>query len=128
MNISFKGYDATPLKRVFIESSSCAPIKQEMEDISKKENFQIGYATDYITWAQDDKTIIERNNTPHLIANVRPDDWFMYNMGKTYGIESSRAKTFATGGNSFIGKYPNGEKWMLIGEDEIHRNKTKADI
>lgn len=128
MNISFKGYDAAPLKRVFIESSTCAPIKQEMEDISTKENFKIGYTSDYITWAQDDKTIIERDNKPHLIANVRSDDWFLYDIQRTYGITTSRAKTFTTGGNSFIGKYPNGEKWMLIGEDEVHRSKTKEDI
>lgn len=127
-NISFKGYDAAPLKRVFIEKSSCAPIKDEMEFIAKQEGYTIGYATDYLKWAQDDKTIIERNKGPHLIGNFRPDEGFMRDMESNYQIPSTYAKTFVTGGNSFIGKYPNGEKWLLIGESEIHENKTKNDI
>ena len=31
---------------------------------------------------------------------------------------SSEEYGYLTGGNTFIGKYPDGEKWMLIGEDE----------
>ena len=36
-----------------------------------------------------------------------------------YGISSIRSDYIATGGNSFIGKYPNGEKWMMLGYDEL---------
>ena len=128
INISFKGYDAAPLKRVFIERCTSAPIKHEMEQISQREGFELCFATDYLKWAQDDKTIIERENRPHLISNLRCDKGFMDDLNRTYRITSSYAKTFVTGGNSFIGKLPNGEKWMLIGEDEIHPNKSKADI
>lgn len=128
LNISFKGYDAAPLKRVFIERCTSGPIKHEMEQIAQCENFKLCLANDYIKWAQDDKTIIERDNKPHLVSNLRSDEGFMSDLQNTYGITTSYAKTFVTGGNSFIGKLPNGEKWMLIGEDEIHRNKTKKDI
>ncbi len=128
MQVSFKGYDAAPLKRIFIEKSTSEPIKEEMESIAQKENYNLEYATNYLKWAQDDKTIIDRNNRPHLIGNFRPDEGFMRDMEQFYGIQSSYAKTFVTGGNSFIGKYPNGDKWLLIGKSEIHNNKTKADI
>lgn len=128
MNISFKGYDAVPLKKVFIERFSSSPIREEMEDIARSENFRIGYLTDYLKWSQDDKSIIERDSKPHLIGNLRIDQDFMKNLDRIYGISSSYAKTFVTGGNSFIGKYPSGEKWLLIGEDEIRPQKTKADI
>ena len=127
-NISFKGYDAAPLKRVFIERCTSGPIKHEMEQISQREGFKFCFATDYLKWAQDDKTIIERDNKPHLVSNLRCDEGFMKDLHRTYGITANYAKTFVTGGNSFIGKLPNGEKWLLIGQDEIHGNKTKADI
>lgn len=71
INISFKGYDAAPLKRVFIERCTSAPIKHEMEAISQREGFELCLASDYLKWAQDDKTIIERDNKPHLISNLR---------------------------------------------------------
>lgn len=128
MQISFKGYDATPLKRVFIEKATSDQINEEMKAIAKEEGYKLRYTTDYLKWAQDDKTIIERNNKPHLIGNIRSDKGFMRDMEQFYGIQSTYAKTFVTGGNSFIGKYPNGEKWLIIGEDEIHENKTKADV
>ncbi|MBQ8887747.1 MAG: hypothetical protein IJY61_08615 [Candidatus Gastranaerophilales bacterium] len=126
--ISFKGYDAVPLKSVFIEKATCSPIREEMKKISKSENFDLKLATDYLKWAQDDKTIIERNDRPHLIGNLRLDEGFMHDIEKMHGIPSSYAKTFVTGGNSFIGKYPSGRKWLLIGEDEVRPKKTKADI
>lgn len=128
MQISFKGYDAAPLKRVFIEKATSDPINEEMKAIAKEEGYKLRYATDYLKWAQDDKTIIERNNKPHLIGNFRPDEDFMRDMEQNYDIKSTYAKTFVTGGNSFIGKYTNGEKWLLIGEDEIHGDKTKTAI
>ena len=128
MKISFKGYDAAPLKNVFVERYSSTPIRREMEDIAKNENFNIGYLSDYLKWAQDDKSFIERNGKTHLVGNLRVDEDFMEDLDRIYGISSSYAKTFVTGGNSFIGKYPNGEKWMLIGEDEVRPQKTKADI
>ena len=127
-NISFKGYDAVPLKSVFIERATSAPIKHEMKQISQSEGFELRLANDFLKWAQDDKTIIERDNKPHLVSNLRCDEGFMRDLHRTYGITSRYAKTFVTGGNSFIGKLPNGEKWMLIGEDEIHPQKSKADI
>lgn len=128
LNISFKGYDAAPLKSVFLEKATCSPIISEMQQIAKAEDFRICMATDFLKWAQDDKTIIERDNKPHLIGNVRVDEGFMHDLKRTYSISASYAKTFVTGGNSFIGKYPNGEKWLLIGADEIRPKKTKTDI
>ena len=128
MNISFKGYDATPLKSLYIERATSEPIKSEMQEIADKEGFSLRMATDYLKWAQDDKNIIERNGNPHLVGNLRIDECFMQDLKQTYGLSSSYAKTFVTGGNSFFGKYPNGDKWLLIGEDEIRKNKTKSDV
>ena len=74
MNISFKGYDAVPLKSVYIEKVTSPPIKSEMKRIAALEGFKLRMATDCLKWAQDDKTIIQRNGQPHLIGNVRVDN------------------------------------------------------
>ena len=117
---NFKGYDAAPLKAIHLEESTSEAINDEMKKIAQQEGFKLRYGLDYIKWTQDFKAIIEKNGQPLLIANTRVDKNYLDEVEQKYKIPTVQKEYIATGGNSFIGKYPNGEKWMLIGTDELH--------
>jgi len=120
MNInlpSFKGYDAVPLKSLYIEANHSGPIEKEMEAIGKKENIEIRYYPSPNMWAQDDKTIIEKNGKPFIVADENIEPTVLNSLKQFYGIEGDWDYGFLTGGNTFIGKYPNGEKWLITGEE-----------
>lgn len=119
---NFKGYDVAPLKAIHLEQTTSEPIIDEMNSIAQNEGFEIRKWDDYDKWTQDFKMIIEKQGKPHVVANNRVDLGSLENIQKTYGITSESLDFIATGGNTFIGKYPNGKKWMLIGESEL---KTK---
>lgn len=121
--INFKGYDALPLKAIHIEEATSAPIKKEMQNIASKENFKLRSGLDYYKWAQDMKMVIEKDNKPFIVANNRVDANYLDEMKRKYNISSKVNDLIATGGNTFIGKYPNGEKWMMVGYDEL---RTKS--
>ncbi len=113
-SLNFKGYDAAPLKRIYLEEAFCDSFVDEMKQIASKEGFEIKTAYDDDQWIQDDKTIIEKEGRPYLIANNEVSDYFMDEFKKE-GIEGSKTCAFLSGGDTFIGKYPNGEKWILTG-------------
>ena len=117
--LNFKGYDAAPLKALHVDSWTSRPIKPELEEIAKSEGFKIRSALDYYKWAQDLKLIIEKEGKPFIVANNRTDLDYLNEVSKKYGIKSKVNDLIATGGNTFIGKYPNGEKWMMVGFDEL---------
>ncbi len=79
-----------------------------------------------LKWAQDDKTIIEKNSKPVLIANDYPSRKFFREM-KKLGIPANRDAYFSDGGNVFIGKKPDGEKYIIIGYKNLSQ-KNKEGI
>ena len=105
-----------------VDNTKIVPIEinDEMKKIAQQEGFKLRYGLDYIKWTQDFKAIIEKNGQPLLIANTRVDKNYLDEVEQKYKIPTVQKEYIATGGNSFIGKYPNGEKWMLIGTDELH--------
>lgn len=116
-NISFKGYDAAPLKRIYLDANTCSPFKKEMQAVGMQENIEIAPLPSRKRWIQDMKTVIERNNQSLMLANTCPDPTFFEPLKQNYGLNKEGTYHFQEGGNSFIGKYPNGEKWMIIGAD-----------
>ena len=118
-SINFKGYDVAPLKALHIDSWTSDAIRSELEEIGKNENIEIRDAFDYYKWAQDMKMIIKKNGKPFVVANNRVDENYLDQIKRKYGIDSKVNDLIATGGNTFIGKYPIGVKWMLIGVDEL---------
>ena len=124
-NISFKGYDAAPLKRIYLEANTCSPFQKEMQQVGKQEKIEITPLPSRRRWIQDMKTIIEKDNKPFMLAHTCPDDSFFEPLKLIFGINNLGTQYYQEGGNSFIGKYPNGEKWMIIGKDgEKYANKT----
>ncbi len=124
-NISFKGYDAAPLKRIYLEANTCSPFQKEMQKVGKQEKIDITPIPSRRRWIQDMKTVIEKDNKPFMLADTCPDPAFFEPLKLNLGINNLGTHYFQEGGNSFIGKYPNGEKWMIIGKDgKKHSNKT----
>ena len=121
--INFKGYDAVPLKALHVDSWTSKPIKPELKTIGASEGFSVRPALDYYKWAQDMKMIIEKDGKPFCIANERTDLNYLDEIERKYNIQGKVNELIATGGNTFIGKYPNGEKWMMVGYDEL-RSKS----
>ena len=96
-----------------------------MSQIAQQENFELREGLDYIKWAQDFKTIIEQHGQKVVVVNERVDENYLDEMKYKYGIYPKRSGYIATGGNSFIGKFPNGEKWMMVGDDELYTKSYK---
>ncbi len=125
-NISFKGYDAAPIKNIYLDESYCSNIEQEMRNICRQEDINIRKIHDGKKWTQDDKSIIEINRKPYLIGNNDILSCLIYEMKNKYNIFGGKTSVFLTGGNTFIGKYPNGEKWLITGEKL--NDEKKQDI
>lgn len=124
-NINFKGYDAAPLKRIYSDGEYCQPFETEMEQVGKKEGISFEVLYDNTKWAQDNKTIVEKNGTPFLIGSGNITPALLYTMSGWHGIQGMKDEGFLTGGNTFIGKFQNGEKWLISGEDNITQDKAK---
>lgn len=115
--ISFKGYDAAPLKSLYLEESHSGPIEKEMEEIGKKENIEIRYYPCSNMWAQDDKAVIEREGRPFILAAEDIEPQVLKSIKQDYGIDGDWDYGYLTGGNTYIGKYPNGDRWLITGEE-----------
>ncbi|MBQ3642351.1 hypothetical protein II906_10585 [bacterium] len=105
-SISFKGYDAAPLKNIYLCDMPDDLFDDELTSICEKENIGCQKVHFDESWAQDKSFIVEKDGEPYFLGAVSKS--VKGNSGTfPYGIE---------GGNTFIGKYPDGQKWMLIGE------------
>ncbi len=137
---NFKGYDAVPLKNIYMQSleeESQIPIMEELKEIGKKEDFGvwlqfeklINSAKDvgsrcviYNKWAQDNKVIVNDNGKTKIISSKLYSPTSQYGAGEFARLTSNGidfTDTITEGGNLFIGKKPNGEKWMIVGKDCI---------
>jgi hypothetical protein len=116
------------LKKIHIEHNCHEKIQDVLEEICQKEGIKFSKIHDKLPWAQDDKCIIEKNKKPYLIGCDEISNNLLSSFKFKYKIDGSREYGFTTGGNTFIGKYPNGEKWILIGEDEFNQGLKKEDI
>lgn len=142
-SINFKGYDAVPLKNLYMLNYSTPSQKDIMEDlqeIGKKEGFgvyleqenklydKLGYFQAGITqykWSQDNKMIINNGSeTEVLLPNNTSSKY--NNLGQILGIHTKAAKTIFDGGNVFLGKKDDGENFLIIGETVL--NATSANV
>ena len=126
---SFKGYDAVPLKSIYIDYAHGFPIREEMYDICKQENISLRKVFDGCEWAQDNKCIIEKDGKPFMLGSSDLSPETVDIMENKYGISGGWQHAFSTGGNTFIGKFPNGDKWLITGENlntgNIRRGRVK---
>ena len=122
-NITFKGYDAAPLKRIYIEQEYSKPFEDELKAAAKTENIRVATLYDNLKWVQDDKFITEKAGGPFFLASGKVSENCLVKIRSRYKMPAARSENFLAGGNMFIGKLPNGEKWLLSGE-----NNTTQDV
>ncbi len=113
ISLSFKGYDAAPLKKIYLNDFAYDSFNSELWSIFKGEN--IDFKTTHVenAWIQDASIITEKDGKPCPIGELST---------------KKSLPSYIEGGNTFIGKYDNGQKWMLIGEketDKIDDDKKK---
>ena len=139
-NISFKGYDAAPLKNLYMLSfvdRGQSNVRRELTKIGEKENFNVAIEFDgnlyakeetpqkidggiYYKWSQDNKVFMNNGVNSYLLTPVNQRRTKYENqLGNILGIETKKSKTIFAGGNIFLGKKQDGEKYILIGEDVI---------
>ena len=114
---SFKGYDAAPLKHIYMERTYCRPFEWEMYDVCEAEKINPRTIYNGYMWAQDDKCILEKDGKPFMLAQGDISKSFLQDMKQKFGIAAISDYAHLTGGNTFIGKFPNGEKWLITGEE-----------
>ncbi len=133
--LSFKGYDAIPLKALHI-ANHMGKIEEELQDIADKENFSLKKSQYNQSFNQDFKVILENKGKPKLIMkdNIAIMNGYQSEIDSHYGMKSElygisdQSKGFISGGNFFLGKKPSGEKWMLIGASEQFFLPNKKQI
>jgi len=115
-NINFKGYDACPIKNIYHSAGYCAGFLDEMIEAGESEGIDIRLLYSDNKWVQDDRVIVETGNKSYLLGRSDELDRIIYS-GEIKFDPRRKRKTLLEGGNMFIGKYPDGQKWLLAGED-----------
>ena len=128
-NIPFKGYDAAPLRRITVSDFFSKFLLDELKDIGEKENITILSTTWGPQWYQDSEVILKGDKKPKLLMSKSPKIISLhYQERREQDIYPlSISPYYVTGGNCYIGKYPNGENWMLTGDEELI-NKNRKEI
>ena len=116
MKISFKGYQAAPLKSIILEQKCSDKILGELSSIAKDERFAVKKTYDNDMWLQDNKIIIPKNDSSYCITRGNVSDGFFNDLANC-GIKGERVCNFLTGGDTFLGKFKNGSKWLIMGDD-----------
>ena len=131
MNISFKGYDAVPLKALHI-SQSWDKIGDEFKQICDKENIELKQSKFNGSFNQDTMLFTEKNGKQIAIVEEAIDviEPFREELENELGMDVEfvdifdRSTGFMSGGNFFLGKKPDGTKFMLVGNTEYLMSST----
>lgn len=116
---TFKGYDALRLKALHLNYAAVMNLSSELDDVAHQEGFSLRTTFDQYKWAQDQKTIILKRKKPILIYKEVLSD-FDDKLYESFPMPQKASDYCVTGGNCFIGKFFNRDRWMLIGEDDFH--------
>ncbi len=132
---NFKGYAAAPIKNIYLQNNtqeSQKNIFNELKEVGKKEGFGVQIEQDgklyqdindaepseRYMWAQDNKIIVDKDGKRQvLVSGVKPD--FESELGKALDVETTDAQSVFEGGNVYIGKKPDGENYLIVGQDVV---------
>lgn len=136
---NFKGYDACPLKKLYMQgvrNEKHANVFNELKGVCEDEGIELllhtnpgfskefsgKYDTSQNPWAQDHKSFVRINGETKMlkgVCKVTPNELeALSDFTEGLGYHKCTSWNFLTGGNCFIGKKPDGEKWVLMGIDE----------
>ena len=145
-NISFKGYDAAPIKNLYMFSfidRGQENIRRKLNEIGKTEGFEASIEENgklykgeekpseethiAYKWAQDNKIIIDSQEGRYVLnpANQRNHGYLRGKLDKFLQVRRKESALNWAGGNIYLGKKPDGEKYILIGNDVILDNSIK---
>ena len=146
LGLNFRGYDAVPLKALYMQGvvdRGQQNILEEMNSVASEENIDLYIFDDTkmttkssevqhsiwgsSRWAQDRKIFLEKNGERKIIWNMAEPTFNknVLDFFPSYSIEKSDSSTPA-GGNFFLGKNSKGEKWLLIGRDNVESYEWKT--
>lgn len=143
-NTSFKGYDARPIKNLYMRRSSLCgqqELYKELYNIGQDVGFGvvmeyangkvaknpneliIGYETKCLdSWAQDDKFIVCDKGKPSILYSKEykglNNNKYVKNFANITKMKTKPSRNFY-GGNVFFGTKSDGENYLLMGENEI---------
>ncbi|MBQ2983836.1 MAG: hypothetical protein IJD57_03485 [Candidatus Gastranaerophilales bacterium] len=123
--INFKGYDAAPLKALHI-SSQWDKIKDEFKTICAQEQIELKESKFNGSYNQDLMLVLEKDKKPYALVseNVEFFEPFLPEIEKEYNMPVEltplfdKSGGFISGGNFYLGKKADGEKFMLVGSSE----------
>ncbi|MCX4275344.1 MAG: hypothetical protein OSJ27_06140 [Candidatus Gastranaerophilales bacterium] len=141
--VSFSGYDAVPLKTLHMGTMH-ERIEKELKQIAENEGFNVKTSDYNESFNQDFKVILNKDNMPKLFMrqNIGLFQPLLADIEKEYEMSTTivpmfppksrfirdeniiSSGGFISGGNFFLGKKPDGTKWLLIGasEQSLHRD------
>lgn len=82
----------------------------------RNENIGLRVVYDNLKWIQDNKFFVEKEGKPHVLVTGEVSDNCKAHLRIQYDTESSKVWPYMVGGDTFIGKKPNGEKWLLMSD------------
>ncbi len=135
--VKFKGYDAVPLKTLYMQGlpdKEACSFFEELKKIGKEENFDVFVHSngkllndtkvakiikeERDIWAQDNKIIRPNSKVLssklELLGNAVPSEFA--NLAQK---DIQPTNTVFEGGNMFIGKKDNGEEYILVGVETL---------
>jgi len=125
MRVSFKGHDACPIKNIYIATrynpnAHDFHINNELRNIAGQEGFKIkefpqGHHP--MEWSQDVLTINRKNSL--IFINNSPWQNLAMEFGQRFGFKTRPADASFECGNVFLGKKPDGEQFVLVGDQTM---------
>ena len=146
---NFKGYDATPIKSLYLGTPTCDPdldVIEDIKDVAKREGIKTYLLTSdnifedeipdnwvggYMDpWNQDKMLFLENNKKVevHAADGLWGLPHKLSQKFLTRGIKESDVWLKTACGNYFVGKKENGEKYILAGEASEIDAKKIAEI
>ncbi len=143
-NYSFKGYDVTRLKglymqglnqpaekRIFNEMTKIAKeehldlfINQNNMKISKKISENIASNPKLSIWGQDRKAFVQQKGVDTILANTQEAILCLSEFSQIGNYKIKSEKFIPRGGNYYIGYKNNNEKWAIVNSMEIYEQSS----
>lgn len=142
-NISFKGYDAIPLRAIYMQGlrkRGEKSIFREMQRVIEKEGIDLFINTSnhaitqaptqtrplkaFSIWAQDRKIFTKDKNGKHLLWNSKEEVMPQNKITPLEDFKIQPETYIPRGGNFYLGYKENGEKWLIVNTTSITTNEN----
>lgn len=145
-NVSFKGYDAIPLKALYmqgIKKPGEINIFREMKSIAQKEGIDLFLNQDgreisknyakrtmhsrpITIWGQDKKAFIKNGNEKRVLWSANEPLMSTSDLGELNDFNIESKNYIPRGGEYYLGYDNSDEKWMIINSQTISNKKSEG--